>query len=45
MSKLPTNPHILTVDLDKLEFPLTLRPWKSGDKIVPLGMKGHKKSE
>ena len=43
MSKLPTDPHILTVDLDKLEFPLILRPWQPGDKMIPLGMNGHKK--
>ena len=43
ISKLPTDPHVLTADLDKLEFPLTLRPWKPGDKMVPLGMSGHKK--
>ncbi|MFP4690352.1 MAG: tRNA lysidine(34) synthetase TilS [Bacteroidales bacterium] len=43
ISQLPTDPHILTTDLDKLEFPLLLRPWQAGDKIVPLGMKGHKK--
>ena len=43
ISKLPTDPHVLTADLDKLEFPLLLRPWQAGDKIVPLGMKGHKK--
>ncbi len=43
ISELPTDPHVLTADLDKLEFPLFLRPWQAGDKIVPLGMKGHKK--
>jgi tRNA(Ile)-lysidine synthase len=30
-------------DLEKLQFPLTLRKWQQGDKIKPLGMKGSKK--
>lgn len=30
-------------DFEKLKFPLTIRPWQQGDKIKPLGMKGHKK--
>ncbi len=33
----------LLVDLEKIQFPLLLRPWKAGDKFVPLGMRGHKK--
>jgi len=28
---------------EKLDFPLTLRTWKHGDRFVPLGMKGSKK--
>ncbi len=31
------------LDLDKIEFPLTLRVWKEGDSFRPLGMKGNKK--
>ncbi len=31
------------LDADKLSFPLEIRPWKSGDSFIPLGMKGHKK--
>lgn len=31
------------IDLDKIRFPLKLRPWRAGDRLVPLGMKGHKK--
>ena len=31
------------VDADLLHFPLTLRPWKSGDVFYPKGMKGQSK--
>jgi tRNA(Ile)-lysidine synthase len=31
------------VDLDLLQFPLTLRSWKLGDKFMPLGMITYKK--
>jgi len=31
------------LDLDKLQFPLTIRNWKQGDKIQPLGMKSGSK--
>jgi tRNA(Ile)-lysidine synthase len=31
------------IDFDKLKFPLQVRPWKLGDKFVPLGMKTQKK--
>ena len=31
------------VDFEKLQFPLTLRKWKDGDKFIPLGMKTFKK--
>ncbi len=39
-------PHSLYeawLDADKLEYPLHIRPWKAGDFIRPLGMKGRKK--
>lgn len=29
-------------DIDKINFPLTIRHWKKGDKFKPLGMKGSK---
>jgi tRNA(Ile)-lysidine synthase len=31
------------LDYDKLSFPLVIREWRSGDKFIPLGMKGYKK--
>lgn len=40
---LPSGAQELMVDLDLLSFPLSMRPWKAGDKMVPLGMEGHKK--
>ena len=30
-------------DADRLVFPLTVRPWRAGDRIVPLGMTRAKK--
>ena len=36
------NTAIQQVDFSKLDFPLTLRNWQTGDKIKPLGMKGSK---
>lgn len=35
--------NLVELDLDKLTFPLTVRPWKEGDWFRPLGMKGKKK--
>ncbi len=40
---LPGNAYTFLADIDKLHFPLELRFWKSGDYIIPLGMKGRKK--
>jgi len=31
------------LDADKITFPLTVNKWKTGDKFMPLGMKGFKK--
>lgn len=31
------------LDLDKLSFPLSVRKWRTGDRMVPLGMKSEKK--
>ncbi|MDC7995452.1 tRNA lysidine(34) synthetase TilS [Altibacter sp. HG106] len=38
-----TNAHTVFVDKEHLEFPLTLRKWRSGDVFYPFGMKGKKK--
>lgn len=38
---LPEN--IAMLDASKLTFPLTLRRWAEGDRMIPLGMEGHKK--
>lgn len=42
-SKHNPRPGIEAFDYNKLNFPLSLRPWKMGDKFKPLGMKGFKK--
>lgn len=35
--------NTIYLDYEKIEFPITVRPWKSGDALVPFGMKGRKK--
>jgi tRNA(Ile)-lysidine synthase len=40
---LDRNPLNAMLDLQKLEFPLEVRPWQEGDKLIPLGMKSPKK--
>ncbi len=42
-TRLPSGPHTLMADMNKLKFPLLIRRWKAGDKMIPLGMKGMKK--
>lgn len=37
-----TDPAIASLDADRLAFPLHIRLWKQGDKLRPLGLKGHK---
>lgn len=37
------NPNIIYVDETKINFPLILRHWKSGDFFFPFGIKGSKK--
>ena len=43
MSEIPKDIHIACLDADKINFPLTVRKWETGDKFIPLGMKGKKK--
>src|SRR5690606_8354232 len=38
-----TEKNLIFVDAEKLNFPLKIRKWKSGDAIQPFGMKGKKK--
>lgn len=35
--------EVAELDFDKLQFPLTIRTWQSGDSFIPFGMKGKKK--
>lgn len=37
------NPAKAYVDQALLQYPLTLRSWKQGDRFMPLGMNGYKK--
>jgi tRNA(Ile)-lysidine synthase len=37
------NPLAVSVDSDKLIYPLTMRSWQQSDHFFPLGMKGRKK--
>ncbi len=44
ISELPMGKaSIACLDLDKLQFPLTLRKWHKGDWFMPLGLKGKMK--
>jgi tRNA(Ile)-lysidine synthase len=36
-------PNYAFFDLDKIDWPLTIRVWKEGDKFKPFGMKGKSK--
>ena len=37
------NANTACLDYDKLQFPLILRKWKTGDKFIPSGMKNFQK--
>lgn len=39
----PINPGTLYVDVRVLKPPLTVRSWRKGDRMVPLGMNGSRK--
>ncbi len=41
--RIPGDPYSVKLDASKVISPLVVRPWKSGDRIVMLGMKGSKK--
>ena len=47
LERAPTRPLILAednvaqVNLGALQGPLTVRPWRAGDRLAPLGMDGH----
>ena len=36
-------PHVAQLDAALLQYPLTLRRWREGDRFVPFGMSGSKK--
>ena len=36
------SPEVALLDANKIQFPLTLRHWRHGDRFHPLGMKGSK---
>lgn len=40
---LPATHLTASLDLDLVAFPVTVRPWKPGDRFMPLGMKQMKK--
>ncbi|MEM6784726.1 MAG: tRNA lysidine(34) synthetase TilS [Bacteroidota bacterium] len=35
-------PQTVSLDAEQVPFPLSMRPWRPGDRIQPLGMSGHK---
>jgi len=37
---LDPSPLLAQLDASRVEFPLIVRPWKTGDRLVPLGMSG-----
>ncbi|MCX6306771.1 MAG: tRNA lysidine(34) synthetase TilS [Bacteroidetes bacterium] len=41
--EIPATGTIASLDFDKLQFPLILRTWQTGDAFFPLGMKKKKK--
>ena len=43
LEKIPTDRETACLDLDQVQFPLTIRHWIHGDYFYPLGMDGIKK--
>ena len=43
LESIPADPTVACLDLDQLDFPLTIRHWLHGDYFHPLGMDGVKK--
>ena len=43
LGPIPKDPMIACLDLDEVQFPLTIRHWVHGDYFYPLGMKQMKK--
>jgi len=41
--KLILNKEVVIFDYDKIEWPVFIRSRKAGDRIKPIGLKGHKK--
>ena len=37
------SPNVALLDFDDLDFPLTIRSFRPGDRFQPLGMEGEKK--
>ncbi|REE80669.1 tRNA(Ile)-lysidine synthase [Lutibacter oceani] len=37
------NPQIISIDYNKIQFPLTIRKWQKGDYFFPIGLNGKKK--
>lgn len=41
--EIPADPNIACLDADKIQFPLLLRHWETGDYFCPIGMKKSRK--